>query len=296
MVLEEGKAARFDAEPVKEVKCQPVLIATDEAWQFYPAREFSKTAPIVQFYARQNRKFRDEWFIVSQSVKDVDVALQRICQDFTRCRNHAMEKMFIFRQPSVFHTTVYNDPQCQMKQGEAYFKLDIKGLAQCYDTSAGVGIAGGMAADRGEKKKGLHWAWLLAAIVLAGALLITFAFSGGRLFRSYARHSVRETSKEALGLVHTNAPALPAAKPARPAPWEPHLVSAAGLRVEASDQAAVRITALVPDFTAKTMCFYLSDGQKMLVNDPRVRQWGKDFLVLKDGSTFLMSPLSVQNK
>src|ERR1022692_1036473 len=43
--------------------------------------------------------------------------------------------------------------------------MHAKGLAQCYDTTADVGFAGGFAGDANQKRNGLHFAWLILAIV-----------------------------------------------------------------------------------------------------------------------------------
>ena len=170
---EKGRPARFDAEPIKKRHCAPVLCVTDEAWQFYPNNGGWSRAPILTFFSKQQRKLRDEWFIVTQHPTDVDINLWNIAQDFWVCRNHGMERMGMFRQPEMFRVIVYLTNPAKggaIRSHEFYRRLDKK-LSQCYDTTAGVGIGGGHKGDANQKKSGLHIAWLVGGIVLLVALL-----------------------------------------------------------------------------------------------------------------------------
>src|SRR5260221_10940041 len=69
---EKGRPERFDANQIKSRHCAPVLCVTDEAWQFYPNNGGWARVPLLPFYARQQRKLRDEWYIVTQHPTDVD--------------------------------------------------------------------------------------------------------------------------------------------------------------------------------------------------------------------------------
>lgn len=164
-VRHEGKTIAFDTTGLDLFN--PCLVVTDEAWKFYPAKNTPDTE-CVEFYGRQQRKMRDEWWLVTQHHDDLHCVFARISQDHTVVRNHGMERLGIFRQPGVFHTQEYQEVP---KRGarvfrETAFRLDRTGMAQTYDTSAGVGMAGGLAADIGTAKKGLHIAWLVLFILL----------------------------------------------------------------------------------------------------------------------------------
>lgn len=102
-----GRPTQFDAELLVKRKCQPCLVITDEAWQFYPNNGGYSLDPVLPFYARQQRKLRDEWWIVTQHPDDVYEVLWKITQDFTECRNHGFERLGFFRQPSFFSTATY---------------------------------------------------------------------------------------------------------------------------------------------------------------------------------------------
>ena len=167
-VDEKGRAERFDAEQIKKRHCNPILCVTDEAWQFYPNNGGWSRAPVLAFYSRQQRKLRDEWLIITQHPNDVDATLWNIAQDFWMCRNHGMERMGIFRQPSMFRVVVYltNPAKGGALRSHEFYRVLDKKLSQCYDTTAGVGITGGFKGDSNQKRKGLHIGWLVAALLL----------------------------------------------------------------------------------------------------------------------------------
>lgn len=153
-----------------------VLYVIDEAWKFYGARDWQNTGKGVLFYAAQHRKFGDDVFLVSQSSKQIDTALRQVSQDFTVVRNHGKERIGVFRQPGVFSVCIYTEPpvgpSVQPMQ-RTVFRLDGEGLGACFDTSAGVGVAGGAAAaaDSQERKKGLSVLWLIP-VALVGLYLV----------------------------------------------------------------------------------------------------------------------------
>jgi hypothetical protein len=172
-VDEKGRAERFDAEVIKKRHCAPILCVTDEAWQFYPNNGGWSRCPLLSFYARQQRKLRDEWFIVTQHPTDVDSVFWNIAQDFWVCRNHGMERMGIFRQPAMFRVIVYLTNPARgnaIRSNEFYRRLDKK-LSQCYDTTAGVGISGGFKGDSNQKKSGIHFAWILVGVAAVVVVL-----------------------------------------------------------------------------------------------------------------------------
>jgi len=149
-----------------------VLYVVDEAWKFYGSRNWQKTGEAMLFYAAQHRHFGDDVLIVTQHTKQIDPAIQRVAQDFWVVTNHSKLSFGMFRQPDIFSVAIFDQAPTggQLKpMSRKIFRLDKKGLAQTYDTSSGVGLAGRMAADTGARKKGLPW-WtflILAAIIIA---------------------------------------------------------------------------------------------------------------------------------
>jgi hypothetical protein len=188
---EKGRSERFDAEEIKKRHCNPVLCVTDEAWQFYTNNGGWARSPILPFYSRQQRKLRDEWFIVTQHPTDCDELFWKIAQDFWMCRNHGMERMGIFRQPKMFRVIIYLTNPAKgnaIRSHESYHRLDKK-LSQCYDTTAGVGMSGGFKGDANQKQAGLHIGWLVAGIVVlvSGLCFVPWLFGRGAVgFFSHA--------------------------------------------------------------------------------------------------------------
>lgn len=269
-----GQPVSFNAEQMKG--CKPLLCITDEAWQFYPARSWQNIPRVLEFYARQQRKLRDEWYIVSQHHKDVDCLLHRVIQDFTVCRNHGMERLGIFRQPAVFRTQTYNQPPQPSSRvmHERMFRLDVKGLAQCYDTSAGVGIAGGFAADRNREKKGLHPAFLIALVVLLVVIVGAVPFGLGKAARSFITRAV--TGRD-LRPAERRGPMMVLPDPGPPPTKEPapslreSVVPSPGPTVEVSD---VRVTGWAP--SRGGLVVFLSDGRRLHTSDSRLRRITED--------------------
>lgn len=171
----------MDFETDLAVKAGGVLYIIDEAWKFYSARNWQRTGEGMLFYSAQHRHFGDDVLIVTQHTKQIDPAVYRVAQDFWVTKNHSKMSIGIFRQPDVFTVAIYD----QAPTGAALepmsrkvFRLDKRGLAQCYDTSAGIGITGRAMADIGARRKGLPW-W--GIFVLAGVLAIAawLALKGG---------------------------------------------------------------------------------------------------------------------
>jgi hypothetical protein len=67
---------------------------------------------------------------------------------------------------------------------------DIKGLAQCYDTTAGVGFSGGHKGDFNQKFNGLPWWWIVVGVVLLVIALISVPFGIRFLSNMYFRHTI----------------------------------------------------------------------------------------------------------
>ena len=155
----------------------------DEAWKFWPARGWSSTSESVNFHFAQVGKFTDDTWVVTHRVNDVDALLIDRCQDFYVCTNHGKLTFGLFRQPAMFSVAIYATkptPSAE-PQSRKVFTLDKHGLAECFDTSAGVGVSGRVMADIGSKTKGLP-VWLIPAV---GVLVIVAMIYGVKFGTSY---------------------------------------------------------------------------------------------------------------
>lgn len=147
-----------------------VMYAIDEIHNFFNAREWMHTGKSALFYLSQHRKLGDDVLCITQSVNNVDKQFRSVAQDFSYMRNHSKERLGVFRSINRFTRKTYASPVTgspgEHAMEHALFKLDVEGLASCYDTAAGVGILG-RSADVGARKKGIPFSMLVLAGVLA---------------------------------------------------------------------------------------------------------------------------------
>lgn len=275
---EKGKPDRFDPNEALARKCQPNLIVTDEAWICYPNNGGWSRAPLIPFYARQSRKLRDEWYIVTQHPTDVDSVIWNITQDFIVCRNHGMERMGIFRQPAMFRTITYLTNPAKgsaIRSHESYKRLDAAGLCQCYDTTAGVGFSGGFAGDAGQKRKGVHMGWLIGVIVLGVAVLALVPKYLGSGAAKYLGGQMEVKDGVAwAGLKKTNVVATAAVGAAVGAAVVP-AVDGAPKETTASDLYCVGYFV-----NGKAVSVFMSDGETIASESGRVTQVTKTSVVV----------------
>lgn len=150
-----------------------VVYVLDEIHIKFNARAWMETGRDVLFYLSQHRKLGDTVICITQAVNNVDKQFRSVTQDYTYIRNLGKEKLSKFRLPNIFIRQTYNTPATDnstpMETGT--FRLDVSGLAKCYDTAKGVGIHGRAGADTTERKKGLPW-WVAAVAVVVLVLLV----------------------------------------------------------------------------------------------------------------------------
>jgi hypothetical protein len=171
----------------------PVLYVVDEAWKFYGSRSWQKTGEGVLFYNAQHRKFGDDVLIVTQHTKQIDPAIHRVAQDFWVVTNHSKLSLGMFRQPDIFSVAIYDQAPTGAQltpMSRKLFRLDKTGLAQTYDTSAGVGLTGRAVADIGARKKGLPWWGVLICVALAALVCLQFP----KLIGWWVGHALSKTA------------------------------------------------------------------------------------------------------
>lgn len=149
----------------------PCVYMVDEGWKFWGSRCWQETGEGVLFYsANCCRKSGDDLYIATQHTKQVDTAIWRVAQEFWRCKNRSYLRMGLFQQPKDIRVGIFEDPptngQSQEPMNTFTFRPDVKGQAQCYDTTKGVGLAGRMQGDIGKKKRGIPWIYIYPAFVL----------------------------------------------------------------------------------------------------------------------------------
>ena len=161
-----------DYDPCK--KWPSVCYILDEADIHFGAREYADHGRSVNFYNKQHRKLSDSVYYCCQSAEQLDKQIRLLAQQTIVLKNLGKQKKGIFALPQVFCWSAYyqvpkqNSPP--MASGVFRLRLD-HGLQDCFETAAGVGLAG-MKADRGEKRNGISLLWAIPAIIVAGILLV----------------------------------------------------------------------------------------------------------------------------
>lgn len=135
-----------------------VLYVIDEVHIAFNSRRWANTGRGVIYYLSQHRKLGDDVILVTQHVNNVDKQMRSMAQDYTYIRNLRKEKAGVFKLPGVFIRQTFLQPASEHARATetGSFTLDVKGVAACYDTAAGVGIHG-RAADTLVKARGVHW-------------------------------------------------------------------------------------------------------------------------------------------
>ena len=161
-----------DYDPCKQ--WPSVCYILDEADIHFGAREYADHGRSVNFYNKQHRKLSDSAYYCCQFAEQLDKQIRLLAQQTIVLKNLGKQRKGIFALPQVFCWSAYyqvpkqNSPP--MASGVFRSQLD-HGLQDCFETAAGVGLAG-MKADRGEKRNGIALMWAIPAIILAGILLV----------------------------------------------------------------------------------------------------------------------------
>jgi hypothetical protein len=270
-----SKVTGFDTAPA--LLAGGVFYCMDECWKFYGSREWQNTGKGVLYYSAQHRHFGDDVLLVTQNTEQIDKALRGVAQDFTVVRNHAKERFGLFRQPGMFSTKTFQEPPSGANAKPSHssvYRLDIGGIAQCYDTSAGVGIIGRGAADQGARKKGLP-IWLLVAGGIVGLTIIGFIPHFLMMAATKATTSGAPAAVSAAA-VKSPVPAvvtLPLRSRGEVAPG----ASDNGSKGSAAELPSVRVTGIC--WSGKHGTCYLSDGTKFESTDPLCTRMGLDYAI-----------------
>lgn len=188
-----------------------VCYLVDEAWKFWPAREWDTTAKGAIYYAAHSRKTSDVWWWATHSTSDIDKSIVRKTQEYHKVRNRGKLRAGIFRQPNDIAVDVFTDPPTGAVQQPMYsYKLlvDEEGVAQTYDTTGGVGLQGRMRGDMGEKRKGLPWKMVYILVPMLGLLLFSAFWFPMSWFIKKNRHKIQDAivpQVRASAFVSTNA-------------------------------------------------------------------------------------------
>jgi len=245
-----------------------VFYAIDEVHNFFNSRNWMETGRDVLYYLSQHAKLGDTVLAITQHVGNVDKQFRSVTQDYTYLRNLAKERMGVFKMPGVFLRKTYLQPATDtskpMETGT--FRLDVSGLAACYNTAVGVGIHGRQA-DKLEKKKGLSWVWFAVGVPIV--VMIALHYGPRALANAFSPKSMM-----ALGAGSTGKPEVPTVGKEYPVPQSvQRAMTNAG--VVAPELLRSNFSAIVPaelfvtgySIFGSNLIFTLSDGR--VVRSPR---------------------------
>lgn len=163
-----------------------VMYIIDECHNYLHPQAFGQRLtpehPLMQ-YATQHRKLKDTCYLVTQSIENVHVQVRRLCQQFSYIRNLRKETFRGFRRGEGFERTVYLTPPTSTEAvaiDTSRFSLDVAGLASCYYTAGGVGIAATGTGDGGAKKKGLNLKVLYALVFIVPPIVGIALYYGAK--------------------------------------------------------------------------------------------------------------------
>lgn len=246
-----------------------VWYAIDEIHNYFNARAWTETGRDVLFYLSQHRKLGDTVLCITQSTMNVDKQFRSVAQDYTFLRNLKKERYGIFRMPGLFVRKTFTEPPGPNSQPmeTGSFKLDVRGLARCYDTSVGVGIHNRGAADSQERVKGLNPVWYVVGLVALILVIVKgVPAAAAAVFRPV--------------LPANHVPALPPAGPAGAS--VPSVVVEPPIRLASgAAREPVRTNLFlrgVTQFGGKVRV-YLSDGRIVYAGDRELSFVGRDHVV-----------------
>jgi len=264
-----------------------VKYVLDEVHVKFDSRGWQSQGPHVTFYNSQHRKLDDEIVFISQFPELVDKRLKGFAQEHVYCENHGMERLFtIFRAPAFFTASSYLKERTghnDVAQWRNRFTLDLK-VAQCYDTSAGVGIKGRKKPEQ-HKKKGISVAWGIAAVILLSVGIVWLS--------DWLPAKLTGQDKKKVATATTVAAPPPPAKEESaptlmPGEFEPPPATLPAIRELRTPPEALYVTGVVTAGARFTV--QLSDGRTLREGMDMVESWDGSRIVLKGGETLWVLP------
>lgn len=191
-----------------------VLYIIDEAHVLFDARRWLASAVSLTIYNSQHRKFDDHCVFVTQFLKLIEVRVRGFAERFRVYRNFTGTKALLFlRMPSRMREMIYGaEPGPGVPVDEEKWRALDAEKAKCYDTMAGVGVAGGRKPEvRRVTGFALPWWSPLVGLFLLGLGIYGAVNYAPRLFASLVQPKTAPASP------------APTAEPPRstPPPYQP---------------------------------------------------------------------------
>lgn len=266
---EQQKNGVFPAFEDEANRTRFVLYIIDEAHLFFDARNWASVGDALNFFCSQHRKFKCDIVFITQFLKQVELRLREHATRFAECANWGVRQWALWNLPCYLRIAyTYKAPPCPSEHGETY-RMDMA-LADCYDTTAGVGVRGGRKPEL-KKRNGLpFWtlcataacllvaAWWLPDLVLKGSLM---ALSGGE---TALRSTVGQVGGTSLTAEPSKAPQAGQKGDPLLTPGEAKALTS-GPRVGSTSSAPVRVTGYA--VRGNRAVVQLSDGRRVTEAD-----------------------------
>ena len=170
---EEQQNLRFpDFEKASDKAGKHVLYIIDEAHLFFDSREWQNVGLTLNFFCSQHRKFRSDIIFVTQFLDQVEKRLRNHATLFTECVNYGVRRLMLWKMPKLFRTYETPKPPPYPAEYKGTCRMDFE-LADCYDTTAGVGAKGGRPPEK-KRQKGLPF-WTFPALLGAAVVALWMA-------------------------------------------------------------------------------------------------------------------------
>jgi len=168
---EDGERVRFE----DSTSLGGVLYIIDEAAILFDCRSYASVSTSFSWYFQQHRKVGDEILMACPNFGDLDKKLRGLASEFVEFKNLKFRRYYgLFRGPPWITAHVYTHAPTPTSMWIESFKMRIEpdGLAGCYNTASGVGLAGGsLGADKGKLRRGLP-VWTVGIPIVVAAFLI----------------------------------------------------------------------------------------------------------------------------
>jgi len=236
-----------------------ILYVIDEAHLYFDARAWTTVGYALSYYSSQHRKLNDTCVFITQHIDKLEKRLRLDAEQFIECINYGNRHMWtFFRLPRKIRTlTRYTYPGPVDRNTVA--ALDVE-LANCYDTTAGVGLTG-LRKPEHRRKSGVAWWWLIPIACLAGwAVMAAPEWVARKLTGTLAEVVDKETANVSPpSSSSSNSSSVPAAVIAES---KPGLSSAAAT----PSPAAPTVPALGPSLDGVDIVGWVTDGQRVRVS------------------------------
>lgn len=259
---------------------RPVSYFLSEAHEFFPAKDWQEIGRPVKFYASKHRHLHDEVIVETQFPEQVEPNFRRLAQEFHQLRNHYTMSFGPFKNRGHFERRCYMHipTPSSVPVEKSEYKLDVKGVANCYHTTGALGIMnrGAEPSGFGRKFKLPWWVLWVGAGLLCVVVCVAF-FMLPKVIGAGLGKIVKGTT-EGMGGALSPAPSSKrgksiAAAREEPLPVEPEsVVYVAGYALGVGGHPFV----------------WLTNGERL--DASRIREIRTDSVLLTDGAVYRFRP------